>query len=227
MLDISPHFASLDAMSDIHGVKVGFNCNLSSTLRTGCHGWPLTRRRGPAVASTPGSGPPCAAGSRRRSALQTRAVSGYARRRSAASRSCAAPQNLATIAQFPFCILRSGAETTMRRTFWVLALGGLMLGGQRMEPRMFPIDRRERPDSVQQERAARQQELQRSYGHAKARRPTRSERHGAQLGAHCHGRLPSSRHCRTSRRSSELRSSRRRPRPRSDALSSAAVKKRQ
>src|SRR6185503_20368438 len=40
----------------------------------------------------------------------------------------------------------------------------------RMEPRMFPIDRRERPDSVQQERAARQQELQRSYGHAKARR---------------------------------------------------------
>jgi azurin len=47
-----------------------------------------------------------------------------------------------------------------------------------MEPGMFPIDRGERPDSVQQERTARQQELQRSYGHAKARRPTRSKRHG-------------------------------------------------
>src|SRR6185436_7628016 len=50
-------------------------------------------------------------------------------RPSGASRSCAAPQNLDTIAQFPFCMLRSGAETTMRRTFWVLALGGLLLSG--------------------------------------------------------------------------------------------------
>ncbi len=82
---------------------------------------------------------------------------------------------------------------------------------QRMEPRVLPVDRRERPDSVQQERAARQQELQRSYGHAKARRPTRSECHGAQLGARYNGRLPSSRHCRTSRRSSELRPSRATP----------------
>src|SRR5687767_9103149 len=44
-------------------------------------------------------------------------------------RSCAPPRILATIAGFPFCILRSGAETTMRRTFWVVALGGLMLAG--------------------------------------------------------------------------------------------------
>jgi azurin len=44
--------------------------------------------------------------------------------------SCAAEQNLATIDAFPICIQLSGAETIMRRTFWVLALGGLLLSGQ-------------------------------------------------------------------------------------------------
>src|SRR6185503_5706303 len=118
------------------------------------------------------------------------------------SRSCAAPQNLATIAQFQFCMLRSGAETTMRRTFLVLALGGLLLSGTAWSQECSLSI--EGNDQIQFSK----QELQRSYGHAKARRPTRSERHGAQLGAHCHGRLPSSRRCRTSCRSSELCSSR-------------------
>jgi azurin len=49
-------------------------------------------------------------------------------RRARLERSCAARPNLATIGAFPFSILLSGAETTMRRTFWVLALGSLLLG---------------------------------------------------------------------------------------------------
>jgi azurin len=41
---------------------------------------------------------------------------------------CRIAETSATIALFPFCSLCSGAETTMRRIFWVIALGGLMLG---------------------------------------------------------------------------------------------------